>query len=173
MDLQSAPAPTIGDSSAALAGPAVNGTEYSLYMSGGPLLYAVTGVAPDSGSDPRADVEAIATALLALKGPAQVTEIPIPTATMPAAIPPTAAPIPTSTPLPTLVAIPVPTSTPIPPPTATPLPTAAPPMLAAIPTATPIPTAVMPAAPPEPTATTGPLPTATPRVIRPPTPAAD
>jgi hypothetical protein len=29
---------------------------------------------------------------------------------------------------------------------------------------------MLPAAPPEPTATTGPLPTATPRVIRPPTP---
>ena len=54
MGLQPVPAPTIGDSSAALAGPAVNGTEY-LYLSGGPLLYAVTGVAPDSGSDPRAD----------------------------------------------------------------------------------------------------------------------
>src|SRR5215216_934435 len=76
MDLQSVPAPTIGDSSAALAGPAVNGTEYSLYMSGGPLLYAGTGVAPDIGSDPRADVEAIATALLGLKGPVQVAEMP-------------------------------------------------------------------------------------------------
>ena len=72
MDLQSVPAPAIGDSSAALTGPAVNGTEYSLYLSGGPLLYAVTGVAPDRGSDPRADVEAIATALLAPNGPVQV-----------------------------------------------------------------------------------------------------
>jgi hypothetical protein len=183
MDLQSVPAPAIGDSSAALAGPAVNGTEYSLYLSGGPLLYAVTGVAPDRGSDPRADVEAIATALLALPGPVQVQEFPT-TPAVPAAIPPTAAPVPTSTPLPTLVPIPVATSTPIPVPTATPLPAAAPPMLAAIPTATPmptapppptavptpIPTAIMPAAPPEPTATTGPLPTATPRVIHPPTP---
>ena len=33
--LQTVPAPTIGDSSAALTGPAVNGTEYSLYLSGG------------------------------------------------------------------------------------------------------------------------------------------
>ena len=65
MDLQPVPAPTIGESSAALAGPAVNGTEYSLYLSQGSMLYAVTGVAPDSGSDPRADVETIATALMA------------------------------------------------------------------------------------------------------------
>ena len=169
MDLQSVPAPAIGDSSAALAGPAVNGTEYSLYMSGGPLLYAVTGVAPDSGSDPRADVEAIATALLAPKDPCRWKSFRPPRRPL-RGIPPTTAPIPTPTPLPTLVAIPLPTSTPIPPPTATPLPTAAPPMLAAIPTATPIPTAMIPAAPPQPTATTGPLPTATPRVIRPPTP---
>jgi hypothetical protein len=172
MDLQSVPAPTIGDRSAALAGPAVNGTEYSLYLSEGPLLYAVTGVAPDSGSDPRADVEAIATALLASTGPVQVEEFPSPAPAVPVAISPTMTPIPT--PLPTLAAIPVPSSTPIPPPTATPLPTAAPPMLAAIPTATPVPmpTAVIPAPPPQATATTGPLPTATPRVIHPPTPGA-
>jgi hypothetical protein len=174
MDLQSVPATMIGDSSAALTGRAVNGTEYSLYLSEGPLLYAVTGVAPDSGSDPRADVEAIATALLSATGPVQVEEFPIAAPAASEVIPPTMAPIPTATPLPALVAIPVPTSTPIPPPTATPLPTAAPPMLAAIPTATPIPipTAMIPAAPPEPTATTGPLPTATPRVIHPPTPGA-
>jgi hypothetical protein len=176
MDLQTIPPPTIGDSSAALTGPAVNGTEYSLYLSGGPLLYAVTGVAPDRGSDPRADVEAIATAQLALNGPVQVQEFPTATPAMPVVIPPTAAPIPTSTPLPTLVPLPIPTSTP--------LPTAAPPLLAAIPTATPIrtapppptvaptpvPTAIMHAAPPAPTATPGPLPTATPRVIHLPTP---
>jgi len=174
MDLQSVPATMIGDSSAALTGRAVNGTEYSLYLSEGPLLYAVTGVAPDSGSDPRADVEAIARALLSATGPVQVEEFPIAAPAASEVIPPTMAPIPTATPLPALVAIPVPTSTPIPPPTATPLPTAAPPMLAAIPTATPIPvpTAMIPAAPPEPTATTGPLPTATPRVIHPPTPGA-
>jgi hypothetical protein len=172
MDLQSIPVTAIGDSSAALTGPAVNGTEYSLYLSEGPLLYAVTGVAPDSGSDPRADVEAIATALLASTGPVQVEEFPSPAPAVPVAISPTMTPIPT--PLPTLAAIPVPTSTPIPPPTATPLPTAAPPMLAAIPTATPVPmpTAVIPAPPPQATATTGPLPTATPRVIHPPTPGA-
>ena len=76
MDLQSVPAAEIGDSSAALTGHAVNGTEYSLYMSEGPLLYAVTGVAPDSGSDPRPDVEAIATSLLASTGPVQVEEFP-------------------------------------------------------------------------------------------------
>jgi hypothetical protein len=179
MDLQPVPAPSIGDSSAALAGPAVNGTEYSLYVSGGPLLYAVTGVAPDSGSDPHADVEAIAAALLASPAPVQVDELPATSEV----ISPTLAPIPTATPLPTLVPIPVATSTPIPPPTATSVPTAVPPMLAAIPTAspiptlpppptvapTPVPTAILPAAPPSPTATTGPLPTATPRVIhRPP-----
>jgi hypothetical protein len=183
MDLQSVPATAIGDSSAALTGRAVNGTEYSLYLSEGPVLYAVTGVAPDSGSDPRPDVEAIATTLLAATEPVQVEEFPGAAPAVSEVIPPAAAPIPTATPLPTLVPIPVPTSTPIPAPTATPLPTAAPPMLAAIPTATPIPTllpptvaptpvptAILPAAPPEPTATTGPLPTATPRVIHPPTP---
>ena len=183
LDLQSVPAAGIGDSSAALTGRAVNGTEYSLYLSQGPLLYAVTGVAPDSGSDPRPDVEAIATALLASTGPEQVEEFPSAAPATSEVIPPTMAPVPTATPLPTLVPIPVPTSTPIPPPTATPLPTA-PPMLAAIPTATPIPTlpppptvaptpvptAILPPAPPPPTATTGPLPTATPRVIHPPTP---
>jgi hypothetical protein len=168
MELQSIPAPTIGDRSAALTGPAVNGTEYSLYLSGGPLLYAVTGVAPDSGSDPRADVEAIAMALLAPNGPVQVQEFPTAAPVVSAAAPPTMAPIPTATPLPTLVPVPIPTATPIPPPTAAP-------MRAALPTATPIPrtpipTAVVPAAAPQPTATTGPLPTATPRVIRPPTP---
>ena len=94
MDLQSVPAAEIGDSSAALTGRAVNGTEYSLYMSQGPLLYAVTGVAPDSGSDPRADVEAIATALLASTGPVQVEEFPIAAPATSEVIPPTMAPIP-------------------------------------------------------------------------------
>ena len=163
MDLQSVPAPTIGDSSAALAGPAVNGTEYSLYLNWGPLLYAVTGVAPDSGGDPSADVEAIATALLGSTGPVQVAEFPTATPAVPVAVAPTMAPIPTATPLPTLVAIPVPTSTPIPPPTATPLPTAAPPMLAAIPTATPVATAPPP--PPPPTTTPTPAGTAIPTAV--------
>jgi hypothetical protein len=185
MDLQPIPAPTFGDSSAALTGSAINGTEYSLYMSSGSLLFAVTGVAPDSGSDPRADVEAIAAALLAPNRPVQVAEIPTATSFVPIAAPPTVTPIPTATPLPTLVPIPVPTATPISPPTATPLPTAAPPMLVVLPTATP--TATAPPPPPtalptpeataipaadETAATTGPLPTPTPRVIRPPTPAA-
>jgi hypothetical protein len=185
MDLQTVPAPTIGDSSAALTGPAVNGTEYSLYLSGGPLLYAVTGVAPDRGSDPRADVEAIAAALLALTGPVQVQELPTATPAIPVEIPSTMAPIPTATPLPTFVPIPVPTSTPLPVPTATPLPTAAPPMLAAIPTATPVTTAPppLPTTPtPEATAiptavspvvTMGPQLTPTPRVIHAPTPGSD
>jgi hypothetical protein len=185
MDLQTVPAPTIGDSSAALTGPAVNGTEYSLYLSGGPLLYAVTGVAPDRGSDPRADVEAIAAALLALTGPVQVQELPTATPAIPVEIPSTMAPIPTATPFPTFVPIPVPTSTPLPVPTATPLPTAAPPMLAAIPTATPVTTAPppLPTTPtPEATAiptavspvvTMGPQLTPTPRVIHAPTPGSD
>jgi hypothetical protein len=185
MDLQPVPPPTLGESRAALAGPAVNGTEYSLYLSGGPLLYAVTGVAPDSGSDPRADVEAIATALLGSPGPVQVAEFPTATPAAPVAVAPAVAPIPTATPLSTPIPIPVPTSTPLPVPTATPAPAAAPPMLAAIPTATPI-----AMAPPPPTTTPTPeataiptavssgapisaLPTPTPRVIRPPTPAAD
>jgi hypothetical protein len=179
MGLQPVLAPTIGDSSAALAGPAVNGTEYSLYLSGGPLLYAVTGVAPDSGSDPRADVAAIAMALFVPALPVQVQEFPTTTPAVPVQVPPTMAPIPTATPLPTMVPVPIATSTPIPPPTAAPmraaLPTATPiPTLPPPPTVapTPIPTAMVPAAPPQPTATTGPLSTATPRVIRPPTPAA-
>ena len=185
MDLQTVPAPMIGDSSAALTGPAVNGTEYSLYLRGGPLLYAVTGVAPDTGSDPRADVEAIAAALLALTGPVQMQELPTATPAIPVEIPSTMAPIPTATPLPTFVPIPVPTSTPLPVPTATPLPTAAPPMLAAIPTATPVTTAPppLPTTPtPEATAiptavspvvTMGPQLTPTPRVIHAPTPGSD
>ena len=42
-----------------LTGPAPNGTEYTLYASGGPLLFRVTGVAP-MGYTPALDVEAIA-----------------------------------------------------------------------------------------------------------------
>ena len=188
MDLQPVPALTFGDSTAALTGSAINGTEYSLYMSRGSLLFAVTGVAPGSGSDPRADVEAIAAALLAQDGPVpvhvQVVEIPTATPFVPVAAPPTVTPIPTAIPLPTLVPIPVSTVTPIPPPTATPLPPAAPllvapPTATAVPIAPPPPTAIptlesiaIPTAVP-PTATIGPQPTPTPRVIRPPTPAVD
>ena len=143
MDLQPVPTTTLGDSSAALAGSAINGTEYSLYTSSGSLLFAVTGVAPDSGGDPKADVEAIAAALLAQNAPVQVVETPIPTVAAPVMAPPTVAPLPTATPLPTPIPIPVPTSTPIPLPTAT-----HPPVMAALPTATPMPTAP----PPPPTA---------------------
>jgi hypothetical protein len=180
MDLQPVPATTFGNSSAALTGSAINGTEYSLYMSNGSLLFAITGVAPDSGSDPKADVEAIAAALLTPNLPVQVAEIPTSTLFVPVTAPPTVTPSPTATLVPTLVPIPVPTVTPIPP-TAAP-----PPALVALPTATPIATAPPPsptalptleaiAIPAEvsPTATTGPQPTPTPRVIRPPTPAAD
>ena len=186
MDLQPVSATLLGDNSAALTGPAVNGTEYSLYMSSGSQLIAVTGVAPDSGSDPRADVEAIAAALLSPIAPVQVAEVPTATPFVPIAVPPTVAPLPTATPPPTLAPIPVPaaTSTPLPLPTATPLPTAVAPLRAAIPTATPIPAAPPPptavptlqavviATAIPPTATAGSLPTATPRVIRPPTPGA-
>ena len=179
MGLQPVLAPTIGDSSAALAGPAVNGTEYSLYLSGGPLLYAVTGVAPDSGSDPRADIEAIATALLRRRRRSRCRNLRPPRRPFLSRF---RRPWRPSPPLPrcqrwfrSLFPPPhpflhrrqrrprraLPTATPIP--TLPPPPTVAP---------TPIPTAMVPAAPPQPTATTGPLPTATPRVIRPPTPAA-
>ena len=130
MDLQTVPATARGESSAAIAGPAVNGTEYSFYMSRGPLLFVVTGVAPDSGSDPRADVEAIATALLATNVPVQVEEFPTATPSVPVAIPPTVAPIPTSTPLPT----PIPTPFPVPTTTPTPVPTA---IAGALPSPTP------------------------------------
>ncbi len=174
-NLHPAPPTALGDGDAALAGPAVNGTEYTRYVSRGPLLFAVTGVAPDG--DPRADVEAVAAALVVLpleeSAPltAALTSTPY-TLGEPA---PTVAP-PTPTPIP---------PTPAPPPTAQPAPTATTPPPTRIPTATPLPTAPPPTAPPAPTeppaliqvtvppqpaATTGPAPTATPRVIHLPTP---
>jgi probable HAF family extracellular repeat protein len=60
--LQTAPAASLGESSAALAGPASNGTEYTLYASQGPLLFRVTGVAPVG--TPKADVEQVMSGLL-------------------------------------------------------------------------------------------------------------
>jgi hypothetical protein len=182
-DLQPAPLTALGDGDAAIAGPAVNGREYTRYVSRGPLLFAVTGVAPEG--DPRPDVEEVAAALVALplEEPAPLAVAatstpytlgePAPTVTV-AAAPPTATaipptPMPPSTVPPT--APPQPTATAIPPtpvPTSTPLPTAPPPTPTPVPTEAPalIPVAV----PPQPTATAGPLPTATPRVINLPTP---
>jgi hypothetical protein len=180
MDLQPTSATAFGEGDAAIAGPAVNGTEYTRYASRGPLLFAVTGVAPEG--DPRADVEQIVAALSALPvaETAATTAVPavVPTSTPyvlgePAA---TVAPAPTSTPIPP-TPMPPPTTAPVPPtataipptplPTATPQPTAPPPTATSVPTEPPalIPVAV----PPQPTAT-GPLPTATPRVIKLPTP---
>ena len=182
MNLQPAAATELGEHSAALAGPAVNGQEYTLYTHNGPLLFAVTGVAPASTSDPRADVEAIAAALLApvapVQAPVQAEESPTPTPVVPVAIPPTMAPVSTATPLPT--PIPVPTATPAPQPTATlaPLPAAIPTAIVVPteppppPTAppNPLPTAIPTTIPPQPTAMAGAQPSPTPRVIRPPTP---
>ena len=160
----------LGDRSAALAGQAVNGTEYTLYFSSGPRLFAVTGVAPEG--DPRADVEAIATALyeqsLAAPEGALPTPTPqiivVPTATARPAPPPapTIAPLSTATPAPIATVAPVPTTIPVVIPTTVPtvIPTA-------VPTSIPV---TAPTAPPQATAPAGPLPTPTPRVIRPPTP---
>jgi hypothetical protein len=184
MHLQPADAEAVGDRAAALGGPAINGTEYTLYVSSGPLLFAITGVAP--AGDPRPDVEAIAATLLAPGAPGapvQIGEQPTPTpyplgemspaptvptaTTSPAPTPvPSAPPLPTATVVQAPTAVPTPTAIPTQPP-----PTEVPPQIpVAIPTA--IPTAVPTATPATlPTATTGPVPTPTPRVIRPPTPA--
>jgi hypothetical protein len=170
--LRPAAAVPLAGNAAALAGAAVNGTEYTLYLSDGPLLYRVTGVAP--AGNPQSDVEAIAAALIAANTGGQGAGWPAPTPIVAAAPPPTATPVPTATPSPTPV--PIPTATPLPLPTATfvppppPLPTATP-----VPTEPPPPTTIPVAIPTAaPTATPSPppaaLPTATPRVIRPPTP---
>jgi hypothetical protein len=183
MGLQPATAGAVGDRAAALGGPAVNGTEYTLYVSSGSRLFAITGVAP--AGDPRPDVEAIAAMLLAPGAPVQIGEQQTPTPyplaeTSPAPVVPTSTPLPAPTPIPTAPPLPTATFAPVPTaiPTATstpapapPPPTEVPPLIpVAIPTA--VPTAV-PATTPAtlPTATAGPLPTPTPRVIRPPTPA--
>ena len=169
----------LGESAAALTGPTVNGTEHTLFMSSGPLLFRITGVAPTG--DPRQDVEGIAAALytqsLSLGLPSAEPLVPTPFAVPEAAAtlsPPTVAPLPTPIPVPTVTPVPTATATPPTPvatATATPPPTVPP-------TATPdeppalIPVEIPTATAPQPTAPTGPLPTPTPRVIRPPTPAA-
>jgi hypothetical protein len=82
--LQEAPAIDLGDSSAALAGPAVNGEEYTLYLSTGPLLFRVTGVAPVG--DPRTNVEVVMTALVLGSVINQDQDVPVnspPLATLP------------------------------------------------------------------------------------------
>ena len=60
--LQVTPAINLGESSTALTGPANNGTEYTLYVSQGPLLFRVTGVAPVG--TPEADVEQVMASVL-------------------------------------------------------------------------------------------------------------
>jgi hypothetical protein len=172
--LQDAPAPAIGDRAAALSGPAVNGTEYTLYVSQGPLLFRVTGVAPEG--DPRADVEMIASALLTQdpSSPTAASPTPIPTVAAIIAPTPTIAPVAAATALPTRA--PIPTALPLPtatsaPPTAIPTATAIlTPRATAIPTETPVPTLIPVTVP---TAAVGgaagPQPTPTPRVIHPPT----
>lgn len=178
--LQMAPVSVPGDRAAALAGPTVNGTEYTLYLSDGPLLFRVTGVA--AAGEARPDVERLATDLAARALVSQGNDPPAPTPhtiAAPTATPvlmPTLAPTAVPTPEPAPAIAPLPTSTPLPtlaPPTAVPttipvtIPTAAPPTATAVPpTATAIPTE--PAA--LPTAPAGSPPTPTPRVIRPPTP---
>lgn len=186
-NLQFAAPLNLGDSAAALSGPTVNGTEYTLFISRGDLLFRVTGVSPSG--DPRFDVETIATELYAqntgetpeiaptvapapTRAPAIAAPTIAPAAPAPTQTPvPTLAPLPTSTPLPTVAPLPTATATPRPaivaPPTSTPVP-AAPAAPTAVPTtiAVQIPTAI-------PTASSGGGPTPTPRVINPPTPVGD
>jgi probable HAF family extracellular repeat protein len=60
--LAPAAAAQLGDASSALTGDAGNGTEYTLYVAQGSLLFRVTGVA--STGNPRPDVEAISAGLI-------------------------------------------------------------------------------------------------------------
>jgi predicted metalloprotease len=147
--LGEAPAMALGDSSQAIMGPSEEGTEYSLYVSTGDLLYRVSGIAPMG--DPRPNVERIMHGMVSGVPDRQPDETP--TVAIPTQVPP---PV-TSTPVPTPP--PTPTSTPVPLPTATPMPTPTPREIVLLPpaTATPAP-AALPTAAPQPTATT---PTAT------------
>ena len=150
-NLQAASASPLGEATAALSGPGVNGEDYTLYFSSGPLLFSVTGGAP--AGDPRADVGDVAAALYERSLGTPVSETPAivtPQPTAPVIVQetplptplPTIAPPATSTPIPTLV----PTAEPLP--TETPVPTTIP---VVIPTSTPLPTDVPTAAPPAPT----------------------
>jgi hypothetical protein len=161
MHLQAAKSMEIGNARAAIAGPAVNGTEYTLYLSLGSDLYAITGVAPDG--NPQADVEQIATVLADPDHATTADVLPTPTPQIVAvaAVAPTATPLP----LPTATMLPIPT----------PIPTSSPELTetlmpaAPINVAAPAPTAAtIPTAAPLATAPQGPLPTPTPRVIHPP-----
>lgn len=171
-NLQAASASTLGEATAALSGPGVNGEDYTLYFSNGPLLFSVTGVAP--AGDPRADVGDIAAVLYERSldaPPSETTAIVTPQPTAPVIVQETALPTPLPTIAPPATATPVPTFAPtvVPLPPDTPVPTTIP---VVIPTSTPVPTVVPTAPPPAPTATrtTTTDPTPTPRVIRPPTP---
>lgn len=193
-NLQAASPLALGDNAAALAGPTVNGTEYTLFVSKGDLLFRVTGVAPVGSPQP--DVESIVATLYTTNTgePVEIAAVLAPTVApaspevTPPAVPTIApvtatAPLPTATPLPALA--PLPTATPLP--TLAPVATVTPvPTLAPLPTATPAPTtATAPAQPtavpttisvaiptaiPTTAAPAGSPPTPTPRVIRPPTP---
>ena len=170
-NLQAASASALGEATAALSGPGVNGEDYTLYFNSGPLLFSVTGVAPNG--DPRADVGDIAAALYERSLGTPVAETPAtvtPQPTAPVIVQETPAPTPLPTIAPPATSTPIPTfaPTPIPIPTETPVPETIP---VIIPTSTPAPTAVPTVAPPVPTATrtTSTAPTPTPRVIHPPT----
>lgn len=173
MDLDPVKVLPLGESDAALTGPAVNGTEYTRYVSRGSRLFAITAVAPVG--DPRADVDQIAAALVGLPAPAPdaVPAAPTPTPfALDAA--PTVAPLPTATPIPLPTATAVPTATFVPAPAAIPIPTATPtepppPTMISVVIATAVPTAT----PAQPTPTAAALPTPTPRVIHIPPPATD
>lgn len=100
------PAMALGaGATAAIAGPSENGTEYTLYLSTGPLLFRVSAI--EAGAAPQFDVEAVMTALYLhvrdaqLGHPAVEEELPHP-------VPPT--PIAQALPTPTL--LPAPTNAP-------------------------------------------------------------
>lgn len=87
--LHRSPAMTIGETTAALRGPSEDGLEYTFYMSDGPLLFRVTGVAPDG--DPAPEVERVMLGLLADsisvgQGKAPSVEVLTPLTTLPTAI---------------------------------------------------------------------------------------
>ena len=102
-----APAPSIGDSTLALSGPSGDWSDHTLYMSTGPLMFRVTGVAPSG--DPAADVEQVMLGLLA--GSLLVDQADGPPDAIPTQPPPTAVPTPVILP----TAAPAPSPTPVPP----------------------------------------------------------
>jgi probable HAF family extracellular repeat protein len=93
--LESVPVPAIGDSATAIAGPSDEGREYTLYVSSGPLLLRVTGVAPDG--DPELDVQHVMQALYADVLLRSQQDHPTSTPLPPSVIP-SPAPVPSSTP---------------------------------------------------------------------------